>query len=46
MADDIIRIPSIDDGGIGGIIPARILQLIEKTTGQPTTPLFSLNLSA
>jgi uncharacterized protein len=33
MADEIIRILSMDGGGIRGIIPARILQRIEEGTG-------------
>ena len=33
MPDKIIRILSIDGGGIRGIIPARILQRIEEATG-------------
>lgn len=42
MADRIIRILSIDGGGIRGIIPARILQRIEETTGKPARDLFHL----
>jgi hypothetical protein len=42
MADEIIRILSIDGGGIRGIIPARILQRIEDGTGKPATELFHL----
>lgn len=42
MADKIIRILSIDGGGIRGIIPARILQRIEEATGKPARDLFHL----
>jgi Patatin-like phospholipase len=42
MADEIIRILSMDGGGIRGIIPARILQRIEQATGQPVSALFHL----
>ena len=39
---EIIRILSIDGGGIRGIIPARILQLIEEATGKPARELFHM----
>jgi Patatin-like phospholipase len=42
MADEIIRILSIDGGGIRGIIPARILQRIEDATGKSASDLFHL----
>jgi hypothetical protein len=42
MADEIIRILSIDGGGIRGIIPARLLQRIEEATGQTASTLFHL----
>jgi hypothetical protein len=42
MADEIIRILSMDGGGIRGIIPARLLQQIEESTGQPASALFHL----
>src|SRR5215472_5219782 len=42
MADEIIRILSMDGGGIRGIIPARILQHIEESTGKPASALFHL----
>jgi len=42
MADEIIRILSIDGGGIRGIIPARILQRIEEGTGTRVPDLFHL----
>src|SRR5690349_14297143 len=42
MPDDIIRILSIDGGGIRGIIPARILQRIEDATRKPARELFHL----
>jgi len=42
MTDDIIRILSIDGGGIRGIIPARILQRIEEATSKPARELFHL----
>ena len=42
MADEIIRILSIDGGGIRGIIPARILQRIEEATNKPARDLFHL----
>ena len=40
MADEIIRILSIDGGGIRGIIPARLLQTIEESTGKPASTPF------
>ena len=42
MADEVIRILSIDGGGIRGIIPARILQRIEEGTGTRVPDLFHL----
>ena len=42
MADEIIRILSMDGGGIRGILPARILQHIEQATGKPASALFHL----
>ena len=42
MAEKIIRILSIDGGGIRGIIPARILQRIEEATGKGARELFHL----
>lgn len=36
------RILSIDGGGIRGIIPAKILEAIEKRTGLPTFEMFDL----
>ena len=42
MADEIIRILSIDGGGIRGIIPARLLQRIEEANGNPARALFHL----
>jgi len=41
MADKIIiRILSIDGGGIREIIPARLLQFIEESIGEPASNLF------
>ncbi len=42
MAEKIIRILSIDGGGIRGIIPARILQRIEEATGKTARELFHM----
>ena len=42
MAEKIIRILSIDGGGIRGIIPARILQRIEEATGKRARDLFHM----
>jgi len=42
MPDEMIRILSIDGGGIRGIIPAALLQRIEESTGKPATALFHL----
>ncbi len=39
---DLIKILSIDGGGIRGIIPARILAHIEEQTGRPISALFDL----
>jgi len=42
VAEKIIRILSIDGGGIRGIIPARILQRIEEATGKRARDLFHM----
>jgi patatin-like phospholipase/acyl hydrolase len=42
MADEIIRILSIDGGGVRGIIPARLLQRIEESIGELASTLFHL----
>jgi patatin-like phospholipase/acyl hydrolase len=42
MADKIIRILGMDGGGIRGIIPARLLQRIEESTGKSASALFHL----
>jgi predicted acylesterase/phospholipase RssA len=42
MAEEIVRILSIDGGGIRGIISARILQRIEEAAGRPASELFHL----
>jgi hypothetical protein len=42
MADEVIRILSMDGGGIRGIIPARLLQRIEESTGKAASALFHL----
>jgi hypothetical protein len=42
VTEKIIRILSIDGGGIRGIIPARILQRIEEATGKGARDLFHL----
>jgi len=42
MTDEIVRILSIDGGGIRGIIPARMLQRIEEATSKPVRELFHL----
>src|ERR1700745_3560277 len=42
MADEIIRILSMDGGGIRGIIPARILERIEEATEKSASDLFHL----
>jgi patatin-like phospholipase/acyl hydrolase len=41
-APDLIKVLSIDGGGIKGIIPATVLAYIEQKTGQPTSALFDL----
>src|SRR5690242_11078260 len=38
----IFRVLSIDGGGVRGIIPARILEEIEKRTNKPISELFDL----
>ncbi len=38
----MIKILSIDGGGIRGVIPARILAAIEKETGKPISEIFDL----
>jgi patatin-like phospholipase/acyl hydrolase len=38
----LIKVLSIDGGGIKGIIPATVLAYIERKTGQPTSALFDL----
>ena len=42
MPDQIVRILSLDGGGIRGIIPARILERIEEATGKSASDLFHL----
>jgi patatin-like phospholipase/acyl hydrolase len=39
---DLIKVLSIDGGGIKGIIPATVLDYIEKKTGGPISSLFHL----
>ncbi|UCG44517.1 MAG: patatin-like phospholipase family protein [candidate division WOR-3 bacterium] len=39
---DVIKILSIDGGGIRGLIPAVVLAEIEKRTGKPVSELFDL----
>ncbi len=39
---DLIRVLSIDGGGIRGIIPARILTEMEEVSGQPIARMFDL----
>lgn len=39
---DIVRILSIDGGGIHGLIPALVLEEIEAQTGRPISSLFDL----
>jgi patatin-like phospholipase/acyl hydrolase len=39
---ETIRVLSIDGGGIRGLIPAMILDQIERTTGKPISQLFHL----
>ncbi|HLG86308.1 MAG TPA: patatin-like phospholipase family protein [Alphaproteobacteria bacterium] len=41
-SQDTVRILAIDGGGIRGIIPARVLQEIERRTGKPANQLFDL----
>lgn len=40
--DDVTRILSIDGGGIRGIIPAMVLEEIERCTGKPVAELFDV----
>jgi patatin-like phospholipase/acyl hydrolase len=42
VTQQTVRILSIDGGGIRGILPARLLQEIERQTGQPGAELFDL----
>lgn len=42
MAQTMVRILSIDGGGIRGIIPARWLAELERRSGKPTCELFDL----
>ncbi len=37
-----VRVLSVDGGGTRGLIPARVLQELEKKTGQPIAELFDL----
>jgi patatin-like phospholipase/acyl hydrolase len=39
---DVVKILSIDGGGIRGIIPALVLETIEERTGRPISALFDL----
>jgi patatin-like phospholipase/acyl hydrolase len=39
---DLIKVLSIDGGGIKGIIPATVLAYIEQRTGRPISALFDL----
>ena len=40
--NDLITILSIDGGGVRGVVPARILQVLEEKTGYPTSKLFDV----
>jgi predicted acylesterase/phospholipase RssA len=42
MTNKIIRILSLDGGGIRAIIPARLLERMEESTGEPAKALFHL----
>jgi hypothetical protein len=42
LAEKLVRILSIDGGGIRGIIPARILEVIEERMGKQCSHLFHL----
>jgi hypothetical protein len=42
MAKNPVRILSIDGGGIRGILPARVLQALERLAGKPVTEMFDL----
>lgn len=39
---DVVRVLSIDGGGIRGIIPARVLVELERLTGRPIADLFDI----
>lgn len=43
MTTNTLRILSVDGGGVRGIIPARILQEIEKRTNKHTSELFDMS---
>ncbi len=43
MTANTLRILSVDGGGVRGIIPARILQEIEKRTNKRTSELFDIS---
>ena len=43
MTTSTLRILSVDGGGVRGIIPARILQEIEKRTNKHTSELFDMS---
>src|SRR5512143_3334889 len=42
MSGDWFRVLSIDGGGIRGIIPAMVLDMMEQETGKSTWELFDL----